>query len=78
MRTVSDSDTSMVHISSPVSDLKKCHLDGSRFFNLHNLSNAIKTISKHSTTCGAVVELIGEVRSTEWAGLKNASPLLQM
>ena len=62
MTTVSDSDTSMVHTSSPVSDLKKCHLDGSRLFNLHNLSNAIKTISEYSATCGAVVELIIEVQ----------------
>ena len=60
--TVTDSDSSMVHTLSPVSDLKKCHLDGSRLFNLHNLSNAINIISKHSITCGAVVELIGEVQ----------------
>ena len=52
----------MVHTSSLVSDLKKCHLDGSRLFNLHNLSNAIKTSSEHSVSCGVVVELIGEVQ----------------
>ena len=45
-----------------VSDLKKCYLDGNRLLNLHNLSNAIKTISEHSVSCGAVVELIGEVQ----------------
>ena len=52
----------MVHTSSFVSFLKKCHLDGSRSFNLHNLSNAIKTISEYSISCGAVVELIGKVQ----------------
>ena len=57
---VSNSDTGMVHTSSLVSDLKKCHLDGSRLFNLDNLSNAIKTISKHSVML-YMVELIGEV-----------------
>ena len=62
MTVVSDSNTSMVHTSSPVSDLKKCHLNGSRLFNLHNLNNAIKTISEHSAACGAVVELISEVQ----------------
>ena len=31
-------------------------------------SNAIKTISKHNVTCGAVVELIGEV---QWNGLAS-------
>ena len=52
----------MVHTTSLVSDLKKCHLDDSRLFNLYNLSNAIKAISKQSISCGAVVELIGEVQ----------------
>ena len=55
----------MVHVSSLVSDLKKCHLG---LFNLRNLSNAIKTISEHSVSCGAVVELIGEV---QWNGLAS-------
>ena len=64
---MSDSDTSMVHTSSLASDLKKCHLDGSRLFNLHNLSNAIKTISEHSVSYGVVVELIGEVQRNELA-----------
>ena len=58
----------MVHTSSFVSDLKKFHLDGSRLFDLHNLSNAIKTISEHSISCGVVVELIGEV---QWNGLAS-------
>ena len=52
----------MVHPTSLVSDLKECHLDVSRLFNLHNLSNVIKTISEHSVSCGAVVELIDEVQ----------------
>ena len=56
----SKSDT--VHISSPVRVSKKLHLQGSRIFNLQNLCNVIKTISQHSITCGAVVDLIGEVQ----------------
>ena len=68
MTTVSDSDTSMVYTSSPVSNLKKCHLNGSRLFNLHNLCNAIKAISKHSVSCEAVVELMGKV---QWNGLAS-------
>ena len=39
IKVLRDSDTSMVHTSSPISDLKKFHLRGSRLFNLHNLSN---------------------------------------
>ena len=41
---------------------KRSHLEGSRLFDLQNLHNAIKSISKHSIKCGAVVELVGEVQ----------------
>ena len=53
----SESDT--VHIL-PVRVSKKLHLQCSRTFNLQNLCNVIKTISQHSITCGAVVDLISE------------------
>ena len=42
--------------------VEKCHLQGSRLFNLQNLHDAIKTISEHSVKCGAVVDLVGEVQ----------------
>ena len=60
-----ESDT--VHISSPVRLSKKLHLQGSRLFNLQNLCNVIKTISQHSITCGAIVDLIGEVQRNRLA-----------
>lgn len=61
MTSVSDSDNSMMH-TSPVSVLKKFHLDGSRLFKFQSLSSAIKAIGEHSVTCGAVVELNGEIQ----------------
>ena len=72
--TMTTLDSDAVH-TLPV---EKCHLEGSRLFNLQNLYNAIKTISEHSVKCGAVVELVGEVHTTEWTGFKTANHLLQM
>ena len=56
----SDSDT--VHISSPVRNLKKLHLQGSGLFNLQNLCNVIKIVSEHSVKSGTVIDLISEVQ----------------
>ena len=67
MTSVSDSNSSMMH-TSPVSDLKNCHLDGSRLFKFQSLSSAIKAIGEHSITYGAVVELNGEI---QWNGLAS-------
>ena len=62
--TMTTLDSDAVH-TLPV---EKCHLQGSRLFNLQNLHDAIKTISEHSVKCGAVVDLVGEV---QWNGLAS-------
>ena len=65
VRIVTDNTTAINAASNPVLQTlpgKRSHLEGSRLFNLQNLHNAIKSISKHSIKCGAVVELVGEVQ----------------